>query len=122
MSALDELKSKSKIERTQLEWAILVCDEFGGEATAMDAAAELAALREWVEKLEASNARLFDDLHNQIHQTVGAEMERDELREQVADVNELLYEFAENPNIELGEKGHNKIEDYFKKYDRQEAQ
>lgn len=44
------------------------------------------------------------------------------LREQVTDVNELLWEFAENPNIELGEKGHSKIEDYFKKYAKQEAQ
>ena len=44
------------------------------------------------------------------------------LRGQVTDVNELLWEFAENPNIELGEKGHSKIEDYFKKYAKQEAQ
>ena len=42
MSALDELLNKSMIKRTQLEWAILVTLERGGEATAADAAQELA--------------------------------------------------------------------------------
>ena len=52
MNALDELLNKPKLTRSQLEWAILVTLEHGGEATAMSAAedlrdilAELAALR-----------------------------------------------------------------------------
>lgn len=40
---------------------------------------------------------------------------------QIAEVNELLWEFTENPNIELGEKGFSKIEDYFKKYSKTKA-
>ena len=49
-----------------------------------------------------------------------AEVERS--REIIADANELLWEFTENPNIEMGEVGHQKIEDYFKKYAPSEGQ
>jgi hypothetical protein len=31
----------------------------------------------------------------------------------LSNANALLYEFQNNPNIELGEVGHKKIEDYF---------
>lgn len=44
MSALDDLLNKPKLTRSQLEWAILVTLEHGGEATAMSAAEELAAI------------------------------------------------------------------------------
>lgn len=43
MSALDDLCKKR--QKTPLDWAILVALENGGEATAADAAEELAALR-----------------------------------------------------------------------------
>ena len=43
MTALDDLCKKR--QKTQLEWAILVTLEAGGEATAADAAEERAALK-----------------------------------------------------------------------------
>ena len=43
MTALDDLCKKR--QKTQLEWAILVTLEAGGEATAADAAEELVTLR-----------------------------------------------------------------------------
>ena len=47
--------------------------EYGWQYIEVDEDPELAALRARVENLEA-------DLHQQTHETVGAEMERDELR------------------------------------------
>lgn len=45
MSALDELVKSPMLTRTQLEWAILVTLEHGGEATAAWAAQELEMMR-----------------------------------------------------------------------------
>ena len=67
---------RKKIEDlTPLEYAVWRMPLAGkkGEWDGDKAAEDLAALRARVEKLEA-------DLHQQTHETVGAEMERDELR------------------------------------------
>ena len=66
------------------------------------AAAELAALRERVKQLEESETILST--------------ERDELYQQLADANELLWEFTEYPQNQVGERAQSRIEDYFKKY------
>ncbi len=57
MNALEELKIKLVLDRTPLDFAVLVCDEMGGEATAMDAAKELLDMRSCIASLEAANAR-----------------------------------------------------------------
>ena len=58
MSALQNIIQK--LEKNQLEWAIMVCLEHGGEATAQSAAAELAALRERV----AVSEKIMQDVKN----------------------------------------------------------
>lgn len=58
MSALDEIKAKQKIERTALEWAVLICDETGGEATAMDAATQLSDLTTKLDLSQKENCNL----------------------------------------------------------------
>lgn len=108
MSAHTDLQKIEEKETlpTEIEKCILYCsnkqkydvnyiDAILAATELADKNAELSALRARVEALEA---------------------EREKSREQIADVNELLWEFSENPNLELGEIGQNKIEDYFKKY------
>ena len=63
MNALDKLNQKPKVERTALEWAILVCEEQGGEATAMDAAEQLAQLQEANKTLRRAEAN-YDALQS----------------------------------------------------------
>ena len=77
-------------------------------------------LQDYKDAHEIGRLDMFEELAYRYYQkeaelsSLRVEVEKN--REIIADANELLWEFTENPNIEMGEVGHNKIEDYFKKY------
>jgi len=51
----------------------------------------------------------WDDLFNNDEEVKRLQSENLSLRMRIADLEELLIEFRDNPNIELGEIGHEKI-------------
>jgi hypothetical protein len=55
----------------------------------------------------------MDAAHTNAERLRYRKLELDDLMKRLAEADSLLYEFQNNPNIELGEKGHEKIENYF---------
>lgn len=97
MSALDKLMNKEFLELTAIEKTItFVATYKNGKDTSEAAAAELAAIRERVQVLE-------ENLHQQTHQTVGAEMERNELRDKVGKLEWVVkrLEYIEDGDLYL---------------------
>jgi len=102
-----EMNALEKFDREQLETWITMCDE-KFDALKVPDNQEGALL--------SISGRLGTYIESNESELAALRAQLKAHREQIADANELLLEFTENPNIELGEKGHEKIEDYFKKY------
>ena len=77
-------------------------------------------LQDYKDAHEIGRLDMFEELAYRYYQkeaelsSLRVEVEKN--REIIADANELLWEFTENPKMDVGEFAANRIEEYFRKY------